>query len=92
MMAREPERYGHLGRGMPPGPDNPLGARALYLLKMDRIHSSVFMAHTSRGQLAMLFQVDVFVCLIKISLIFMIVSLLDRVWWCCRIVRVDLVF
>ncbi|OLL53119.1 L,D-transpeptidase [Bartonella henselae] len=45
MMAREPERYGHLGRGMPPGPDNPLGARALYLFKngqdtLFRIHGS----------------------------------------------------
>ncbi|WP_455465662.1 L,D-transpeptidase [Bartonella sp. B39] len=45
MMAREPERYGHLGKGMPPGPDNPLGARALYLFKNGqdtffRIHGS----------------------------------------------------
>ncbi|EJF88356.1 hypothetical protein ME1_00675 [Bartonella vinsonii subsp. arupensis OK-94-513] len=45
MMAREPERYGHLGKGMPPGPDNPLGARALYLFKngqdtLFRIHGS----------------------------------------------------
>ncbi|WP_332065991.1 L,D-transpeptidase [Bartonella sp. CB189] len=45
MMAREPERYGHLGNGMPPGPDNPLGARALYLYKngkdtLFRIHGS----------------------------------------------------
>ncbi|WP_455478137.1 L,D-transpeptidase [Bartonella sp. B10] len=45
MMTREPERYGHLGRGMPPGPDNPLGARALYLFKngkdtLFRIHGS----------------------------------------------------
>ncbi len=45
MMAREPERYGHLGKGMPPGPDNPLGARALYLYKngkdtLFRIHGS----------------------------------------------------
>ncbi|WP_455481659.1 L,D-transpeptidase [Bartonella sp. B35(2025)] len=45
MMAREPERYGHLGQGMPPGPDNPLGARALYLFKnsqdtLFRIHGS----------------------------------------------------
>lgn len=45
MMAREPERYGHLGQGMPPGPDNPLGARALYLYKngqdtLFRIHGS----------------------------------------------------
>ncbi|EJF75649.1 L,D-transpeptidase [Bartonella alsatica] len=45
MMAREPERYGHLGQGMPPGPENPLGARALYLFKngqdtLFRIHGS----------------------------------------------------
>ncbi|MCZ2158377.1 L,D-transpeptidase [Bartonella sp. 220] len=45
MMAREPERYGHLGKGMAPGPDNPLGARALYLFKngqdtLFRIHGS----------------------------------------------------
>ncbi|WP_039759748.1 L,D-transpeptidase [Bartonella queenslandensis] len=45
MMTREPERYGHLGKGMPPGPDNPLGARALYLFKngkdtLFRIHGS----------------------------------------------------
>ncbi|AGF76118.1 L,D-transpeptidase [Bartonella vinsonii] len=45
MMAREPERYGHLGKGMPPGADNPLGARALYLFKngqdtLFRIHGS----------------------------------------------------
>ncbi|WP_455475036.1 L,D-transpeptidase [Bartonella sp. B30(2025)] len=45
MMKREPERYGHLGKGMPPGPENPLGARALYLYKngqdtLFRIHGS----------------------------------------------------
>lgn len=45
MMEREPERYGHLGKGLPPGPDNPLGARALYLFKDNqdtyfRIHGS----------------------------------------------------
>ncbi|MGU3494507.1 L,D-transpeptidase [Xanthobacteraceae bacterium A53D] len=36
MMAREPERYGHWGGGMEPGPDNPMGARALYLFKNGR--------------------------------------------------------
>ncbi|EJF89199.1 L,D-transpeptidase [Bartonella tamiae] len=45
MMEREPERYGHLGQGMEPGPDNPLGARALYLFRngkdtLFRIHGS----------------------------------------------------
>lgn len=45
MMERDPERYGHLGEGMPAGPDNPLGARALYLFKngqdtLFRIHGS----------------------------------------------------
>src|SRR5690606_36301132 len=29
MIAREPERYGPLAGGMPPGLDNPLGSRAL---------------------------------------------------------------
>ncbi|WP_455481458.1 L,D-transpeptidase [Bartonella sp. B12(2025)] len=45
MMAREPERYGHLGRGMPPGPDNPLGARALYLFRNGR--DTLFRIHGS---------------------------------------------
>ncbi|WP_336294236.1 L,D-transpeptidase [Bartonella sp. CB169] len=45
MMAREPERYGHLGQGMPPGPDNPLGARALYLFKNGR--DTLFRIHGS---------------------------------------------
>lgn len=45
MMAREPARYGGLGAGMPPGEDNPLGARALYLFRngqdtLFRIHGS----------------------------------------------------
>lgn len=45
MMEREPDLYGHLGDGMPAGPDNPLGARALYLFKdgrdtLFRIHGS----------------------------------------------------
>ncbi|WP_211846192.1 L,D-transpeptidase [Neoroseomonas eburnea] len=31
MVAREPQRYGHLRHGMPGGGRNPLGARALYL-------------------------------------------------------------
>jgi len=46
MMAREPERYGHLAGGMEPGTQNPLGARALYLFQNDvdtlfRIHGTV---------------------------------------------------
>ncbi|WP_455479034.1 L,D-transpeptidase [Bartonella sp. B23] len=45
MMAREPERYGHLGKGMPPGPENPLGARALYLFKNG--HDTLFRIHGS---------------------------------------------
>ncbi|MGU3575409.1 L,D-transpeptidase [Brucellaceae bacterium C25G] len=45
MIRREPERYGPLASGMPPGPTNPLGARALYLFKdgrdtLYRIHGS----------------------------------------------------
>lgn len=45
MIKREPERYGPLAAGMPPGPTNPLGARALYLFKdgrdtLYRIHGS----------------------------------------------------
>ncbi len=31
MIAREPEHYAQFKDGMPGGPDNPLGARALYL-------------------------------------------------------------
>ncbi len=31
MIAREPERWGQFKDGMPGGPNNPLGARALYL-------------------------------------------------------------
>ncbi|PYE86175.1 L,D-transpeptidase [Pseudoroseicyclus aestuarii] len=31
MIARDPERYEQYADGMPGGPDNPLGARALYL-------------------------------------------------------------
>lgn len=46
MMKRDPERYGHLGGGMKPGIENPLGARALYLYKngrdtLYRIHGSM---------------------------------------------------
>lgn len=46
MMKRDPERYGHLGGGMAPGIENPLGARALYLYKNGRdtyyrIHGSM---------------------------------------------------
>lgn len=31
MIARDPELYAGLENGMPPGPENPLGSRALYL-------------------------------------------------------------
>ena len=31
MIARDPDRYAKYANGMPGGPDNPLGARALYL-------------------------------------------------------------
>lgn len=31
MIARDPEKYGRYADGMPGGPDNPLGARAIYL-------------------------------------------------------------
>lgn len=31
MIDRDPEKYGRYAEGMPGGPDNPLGARALYL-------------------------------------------------------------
>lgn len=46
MIAREPERYGPLADGMPPGPMNPLGSRALYLYRngrdtLFRIHGSM---------------------------------------------------
>jgi lipoprotein-anchoring transpeptidase ErfK/SrfK len=45
MIAREPDRYGHLAGGMEPGPTNPLGPRALYLFKdgvdtLYRIHGT----------------------------------------------------
>ena len=46
MIARDPERYGRYAEGMPGGPDNPLGARALYLYDEDgqdtylRIHGT----------------------------------------------------
>ncbi len=36
MIAREPERYGPLKDGLPGGPRNPLGARALYLYQNGR--------------------------------------------------------
>jgi len=36
MIAREPERYGPYAGGMPGGPENPLGPRALYLYKDGR--------------------------------------------------------
>lgn len=37
MVEREPERYGpYAEEGMPGGPDNPLGARALYLFTPER--------------------------------------------------------
>ncbi len=45
MIAREPEIYAQYSEGMPPGPANALGARALYLYKggrdtMLRIHGT----------------------------------------------------
>lgn len=36
MIAREPEKYGPFAGGMEGGPDNPLGARALYLYRGGR--------------------------------------------------------
>lgn len=36
MIAREPEHYAQYADGMPGGPDNPLGARALYLFTPER--------------------------------------------------------
>lgn len=36
MIAREPEKYGPLAGGMEGGPDNPLGARAMYLYRGGR--------------------------------------------------------
>lgn len=46
MIAREPEKYAQHADGMPGGPDNPLGARALYLFEPEggdtflRIHGT----------------------------------------------------
>jgi lipoprotein-anchoring transpeptidase ErfK/SrfK len=36
MIARSPEKYARFANGMPGGPKNPLGARALYLYRDDR--------------------------------------------------------
>lgn len=36
MIARSPDQYGQYSDGMPGGPDNPLGARALYLFDDQR--------------------------------------------------------
>lgn len=36
MIRREPEQYAKFADGMPGGPDNPLGARALYLFEPGR--------------------------------------------------------
>ena len=36
MIAREPERYGPVADGVPPGLENPLGPRALYLFQGNR--------------------------------------------------------
>lgn len=36
MIAREPEKYGPFAGGMAGGPDNPMGARALYLYRGGR--------------------------------------------------------
>jgi len=36
MIAREPKHYARYADGMPGGPDNPLGARALYLFTPER--------------------------------------------------------
>ncbi|MCW5713820.1 MAG: L,D-transpeptidase [Bauldia sp.] len=54
MIAREPERYGPLADGMPPGPMNPLGSRALYLYRngvdtLFRIHGSMEVASIGRS-------------------------------------------
>lgn len=46
MIERSPERYARYAEGMPGGPDNPLGARALYFYQGDvdtaiRVHGTV---------------------------------------------------
>jgi lipoprotein-anchoring transpeptidase ErfK/SrfK len=46
MIKREPDRYGPYAGGMEPGPENPLGPRALYLYKdgrdtLFRIHGTI---------------------------------------------------
>ncbi|WP_352983228.1 L,D-transpeptidase [Mesorhizobium sp. M1338] len=46
MIAREPDRYGPLRDGIPGGPNNPLGPRALYLFRdgydtFFRLHGTV---------------------------------------------------
>ena len=47
MIARDPQLYVGIENGMPPGPENPLGSRALYLYEGSRdtylrIHGSPF--------------------------------------------------
>ncbi len=41
MIARNPDRYGRFANGMPGGPGNPLGARALYLF--DEVRGDTFL-------------------------------------------------
>ena len=36
MIRREPRKYARFAKGVPGGPGNPLGARALYLYQGDR--------------------------------------------------------
>ena len=51
----------HGGLGMPGGPENPLGARALYLGREARTLSTGFTARTSRGPSARAFRRGAFV-------------------------------
>lgn len=43
MLKRDPDHYGPYREGMPGGPDNPLGARALYLFRNG--HDTLFRIH-----------------------------------------------
>ncbi len=50
MIARDPTHYAPLRDGLPGGPDNPLGARALYLYQADRGDTMLRIHGTNRPE------------------------------------------